>query len=178
MRRLIKHTSLTLLVILLAVSVADCRRKKKKAGTQEEDQGMASMVHVADPRTSAQLVRGFHTVEQNAWRWTMARFTVILRPPGTAAKKGATLLAKFSIPETIITHLKKLTLSTSVGNVELPPETYEKAGDYILTRDVPATAFTGDTITVDFSLDKALPPGEVDQRELGIVISSIGLEAK
>ncbi len=178
MRRLIKNSTLTLLVILLAVSAADCKRKRKKAGTQEEDQGLASMVHMADPRTSSQLVRGFHTVEQNAWRWTMAKFTVILKPPAGASQKGATLLMKFAVPDPVINRLKKVTLTASVGGAQLAPESYDKAGDYVLTRDVPASAFTGETATVDFALDKALPPGDPDQRELGVVVNSIGLEAK
>ena len=35
----------------------------------------------------------------------------------------------------------------------------------------------GDTVRVDFQLDKAIPPGGGDIRELGIVVLSIGLEA-
>jgi hypothetical protein len=33
-------------------------------------------------------------------------------------------------------------------------------------------------VTVDFALDKFLAPGAADQRELGVVVSSIGFEAK
>jgi len=178
MQRLIKNSTLTLLIFSLILSSVDCKRKRKNAGTQEEEAGMASMVHVADPRTAPQLVRGFHTIEQNAWRWTMAKFTVLLRTPATAPTKGATLLVKFSIPDIIITRLKKVTLTPNVGKAELPPESYDKPGDYVLAREVPASAFTGDTVTADFVLDKSLPPGDPDQRELGIVVSAIGLEAK
>ena len=35
-----------------------------------------------------------------------------------------------------------------------------------------------DVVVVDFALDKYLPPGEVEKRELGIIVSTAGLEAK
>lgn len=178
MRRLIRNVSLTLITILLIVSMVNCKRKRKSAGTQEEEQGMASMVHVADPRTSAQLVRGFHAVEQNAWRWTMAKFTVVLKPPAGAATKGATLLMNLVVPDPVINRLTKITLTPSVDGVQLAPETYSKTGDYVLTRDIPASAFKSSIATVDFALDHALPPGDPDQRELGIIVNSVGLEAK
>lgn len=178
MQRLRRNISLILLVILLIVSMADCKRRRKGAGTQEEEQGMASMVHMADPRTSAQLVRGFHTVEQNAWRWTMGKFTVVLKPPTGATARGATLLMNFAVPDPVINRLKTITLTPSVNGVQLTPEAYDKAGDYILTREVPASAFKSSVATVDFVLDRALPPDSTDQRELGIVVNSIGLEAR
>jgi hypothetical protein len=33
-------------------------------------------------------------------------------------------------------------------------------------------------VRVDFELDKAIPPSEKDARELGVVVSKIGLELK
>jgi hypothetical protein len=162
---------------LLAFSALDCKRRKKSA-TREEEQGLVSVVHMADTRAAAQLIRGFHTVEQNAWRWTMAKFTLVLKPPVTAPPKGATLVMKFSVPDPVIARLQKITLSCKIGTTDLGSETYDKAGDFVFSRVVPATALNGETATVDFSLDKALPPGDPDQRELGVVVSSIGLEAK
>jgi hypothetical protein len=38
--------------------------------------------------------------------------------------------------------------------------------------------FTGETVRVDFQLDKAMPPSGADRRELGIIVLSIGLESK
>ena len=56
--------------------------------------------------------------------------------------------------------------------------TYTTAGDHTYSKDVPASALNTDAVTVDFALDKFLPPGTVDQRELGIVVTSIGFESK
>jgi len=36
-----------------------------------------------------------------------------------------------------------------------------------------------EALRIDFKLDKSLPPGTGgDQRELGVIVSSVGLEAK
>lgn len=180
MRRLIETSSIVLLAALL-LSTAACKRSDQKIeleATVEESHDLASMVHAADPRASMQLVKGFHEVEQNAWRWTMANFSVMLRPPVGAAQNGATLELKLAVPEPVIQKLKSVTLSATVEGVPLENETYTKPGDYVYQRDVPAKAFVGDAVSVDFSLDKAIPPGDVDQRELGIVVSSVGLKAK
>jgi hypothetical protein len=139
---------------------------------------MASMLNAADPRASVQLVRGFHAVEQNAWRWTSRSFAVKLRPPTGAGEKGAVLVVKFAVPGIEIEKLKSLTLTASIGSTKLEPETYTRAGDQTYTRDVPAGALRGSAVTVDFELDKAMPPTAQDSRELGIILSTVGFEAK
>lgn len=139
---------------------------------------LAPMVHAADPKAAFQLVKGFHEIEQNAWRWTMREFAVTLRPPAGAAERGAVLRLKFAIPEPVIAKLKMVTLTARAGGAALAPESYSKPGDYVYTREVPGSALAGDAVSVEFSLDKAIPPGEADQRELGVVVTSVGLETK
>lgn len=139
---------------------------------------LAPMVHAADPKAAFQLVKGFYEIEQNAWRWTAREFAVTLRPPARADEKGAVLRLKLTVPEPVIAKLKSVRLSARVGDSLLDPEAYSKPGEYLYTREVPASALGGDAVTVEFTLDKALPPGEVDQRELGIVVTSVGLELK
>jgi hypothetical protein len=180
MRRLIGISILPLALALL-VGAAGCKRRPQKVevqATDEEAQDLETMVHVADPRGSLQLVRGFHDVEQSAWRWTMRKFSVTLRPPAGAAQKGATLQLKFAVPDPVIERLKDITLVANVQGVPLESETCRKPGEYTYTRDVPARAFSGDAVTVDFALDKVLPPSASDNRELGVVVSSVGFEAK
>jgi NAD(P)-dependent dehydrogenase (short-subunit alcohol dehydrogenase family) len=106
------------------------------------------------------------------------QFAVLLKPPAGAEIKGATLVFKFTIPGTVIEQLKPLTLSASVSGTALPPETYSASGDQTYSREVPGTALKGDSVTVEFALDKHLPPQGMDQRELGVVASMIGFEAK
>ncbi len=166
---------------LLVMLAGGCRQPESipiERSPERPASELASIVHMADPRTASQLVRGFHAVEQDAWRWTAGQFDVVLRPPAGAGAKGAILHFRFSIPEPVIAKLGAITLSASVGGVELEPAIYRKAGDYIYTREVPAGVLAGDTVTVEFALDKSLPPGDLDRRELGVVASSVGFEAK
>jgi hypothetical protein len=170
------------LILVLAVALLltpGCRRQRSRATTVEEQSGvLASVVFAADPRTAIQLSKGFHDVEQNAWRWTAGQFNVVLRPPSGAAQKGATLEVKLSVPDTVIQHLKSTTLSAKVGGLALEPQTYTTAGENVYKREIPASVLTGDAVTIEFSLDKFLAAGQVEGRELGIIVLSAGLLSK
>jgi len=173
---------LAVLVVVgsLTLFLGGCRKRERvKVDLTDEGTGqLSSFVHAADPRASIQFVKGFHDIEMNSWRWTMGKFSVTLRPPKDAATKGAVLQLKMSVPDTIIERLKSVSLTAAVNGQKLPPETFSKPGEYVFSRDVPAAALTADSAVVDFTLDKFLPPGQVDQRELGIVVSSVGFEPK
>lgn len=132
------------------------------------------MVQVADPKNTAQLLKGWHAVEQGSWRWTEKQFSVALKPP--AAGRPATLQLKFSLPDALLQRLHSITLSASVNGVALPSETYTQPGAHVYAQSVPANALAGPAVQVDFSLDKALGPDDNDRRELGVVVSSVGLE--
>jgi hypothetical protein len=67
-------------------------------------------------------------------------------------------------------------LSVMVNGKQLDPETITKAGTFKMERMVPAELLKGDVVTVDFALDKFLEAGAVDQRELGLIVSGVGLE--
>lgn len=172
MRRLI-------LAAALAASLACNRNKKVNVEVVEEQStGLASVVHVADPKASIQLVKGFHEIEQNAWRWTMGKFAVTLAPPQGGAQKGANLVLKFSIPEPVADKLKSITLSANVNGTPVAAETFDKSGEHVYSKPVPAAALGGDAVGVEFALDKFFPPGQIDQRELGVVVSTIGFESQ
>jgi hypothetical protein len=178
MRRL--NSGWVLLAAGSLLAAAGCRREQRaiERATVEESPELAAMVHVADPKTSFQLVKGFYALEGNSWRWTAGKFSVVLRAPAGAAENGATLRLKLNVPQPIADKLGALRLSAEAGGVALPPETFPQAGDYEYARDVPARAFRGPSLAINFALDKALPPGDVDQRELGIIAISVGLEPK
>lgn len=137
----------------------------------------ATMLNVFDPRADKQLSKGFFPGDAQG-RWTGRTFSAILKPPPTAARKGAVLLLRFGIPGPSIDVLRSIQVSGVVNGVALAPEEYVKAGEFDYVRDVPAAAFRGGDATVDFSLDKALPPGPIERRELGVVANTIGFEAK
>jgi hypothetical protein len=176
MRRL----ALVVACAALLASVSGCKRQKRARIETIEESGpqLSPVINMADPHASIQLLKGFYDIEQNAWRWTKGSFSVTLRPPMSAVHKGATLEVKFAVPDPVIAKLQSFTLAANVNGTAIPGETFSKAGEYTYSKDVPASAFGPDAVTVEFALDKFLAPGAVDHRELGIVVSSIGFEPK
>jgi hypothetical protein len=168
-----------ILVLSLAIAPAGCRRHRRvTVQTVEEAPALASVVATADPHVIKQLIGGFYGVEQNSWRWTAGRFSVLLRPPRTAAANGAVLQLKFAIPEVALSRLKGVSLSAYVNGTALAPESYRQAGQFIYSRDVPGKLLAGDVARVDFSLDKTIAASAADHRELGVVVSLVGFQPK
>jgi hypothetical protein len=173
-----QHPKLLLAFSLLTLTAA-CRRPDplRLQPTIEEPPALASLIRMADPATATQLLRGFYPVEQNAWRWSAPKFSVVLGAPLSASKKGAGLVLKFSLIDPEIASLKRLTLSAIAGNAALAPETYIESGEHEYRRDVPAAIFSDANINVNFSLDKFFKT-ESDDRQLGLIVTSVALEAK
>ncbi|MCS7023375.1 MAG: hypothetical protein NZV14_01130 [Bryobacteraceae bacterium] len=172
-----------LAVFGLALSVLlspSCNKPKRVRATVsgEDDTGLRSVLHVADPKCAVQLLRGFHEVEGNAWRWTKGRFAVTLRPPYQGEKHGAYLVVRLSVAESTIQRLGSVTLSANVNGHPVPSETYDRTGDFLYRREVPASALQAEAVQVEFSLDKFLAAGQVEDRELGVIVSVIGFEAR
>jgi len=167
----------------LALAVALVSSACKHGGTGAGQTGggtgrLSSVVTMSDPHSAFQLLSGFHSVEAGAWRWTERQFAISLARPLHAKQSGAALFVKLTVPPPTIQTLKSITLSATVGGAALPPETYTVPGDYIYRREVDAQALTSDPVRVDFRLDKAIPPGSVDRRELGVVVLAVGLEPR
>ncbi|MFN0170767.1 MAG: hypothetical protein ACKV22_30470 [Bryobacteraceae bacterium] len=172
--------SLLILVALATLTTPGCKKRDRiRVGQTEEGAvGPASVVHVADTRTEKQLLAGFHSVEQNSWRWTEGRFSVALKPPAGAAQRGAVLEMRFSVSEPVIKKLQTMSLTAKVNGTPLPPETYTQPGEMVFARDLEPALLARDTVKVDFELDRFAKAGEFDSRELGLIVASIGLEAK
>src|SRR5260221_6155459 len=88
----------------------------------------------ATPATTSQLLSGFYEIENEAWRWTAGKFSVRLRPPRQASRKGATLQLKFSVPEVAIAKLKSVGLEATLNGKTLGRETYQHASEVIYSR--------------------------------------------
>ena len=175
MRRLIVAVPL---LALLALTQTDCRHRRNKAAVAEDDGQLLTIVNVADPRAAVQLTRGFYAVEANAWRWAAKDFAVALRRPANAAKHGARLEMKFSLPDAVYSRVGAVTVAAKINQVQLPPATFSMAGAFTYAAEVPASALAADTALVEFTVDKAIPPGDRDQRELALVVLTIGLLPK
>ena len=168
-----------ILVLSLAIAPMGCKRHRRvMVRTVEEAPSLASVVATADPNVAKQLVSGFYGIEQKSWRWTAGRFSVMLRPPRTAAANGAVLQLKFTLPDVALSRMKGVSLSAYVNGTALAPESYTQAGQFIYSRDVPANLLAGDMARVDFSLDKTIAPSAADRRELGVIVSLVGFQPK
>ncbi len=138
---------------------------------------VATMLNISDPRAANQLTSGFYGIEGNG-RWTGRAFSVTLKPPPAASRDGAILLLRFGIPVSSIARLHSIKVSASVNGAPLQPAEFTAAGAFDYERDVPPSALRGGNATVAFTLDKALPPSANEQRELGVVVNTVGFEAK
>jgi hypothetical protein len=168
------------LLLLLALTGAACKGKHSRVTVQNEepDTGprIASTVQMNDPHTAAQLLSGFYAVENNMWRWTAGNFSVQLRTP-LAAQNGATLTLSFTLPDVIVQKLKNIRVTASINGMELKSQQYDTAGPYVFNADVPAALLTGESVKVDFAVDKTMRP-DGDARNLAIIANSVGISPK
>ncbi|MBM3796300.1 MAG: hypothetical protein FJW31_20065 [Acidobacteria bacterium] len=166
---------------LLTGTLAGCKAKRRtRVETVEEEAGpLASVVKMSDPRTAVQLVRGFYGLEQGAWRWTKSEFSVTLRPPNGSAQAGARLEIHLTVPEAVLAKVGGSTaLSCTVGGQALEPKTYSKAGDFAYARDVSPSVLTADAASFDCKVSKFLAAGQVEERELALIVLEAGLVKK
>ena len=173
---------LTIAATLFAISL-NLACSGKHSTTVQNDEGepvanspFVSVLKMSDPSAKDQLAKGFYALEGNAWRWTAGDFSVTLKTPPGAAQKGATLTLALTASDTVLKQVHSQTLAASVGATVLKSEKYVDAGRHTFTADIPASALTGDTVTINFSLDNSLPPA-VDKRALGVIVSSVGIES-
>jgi FkbM family methyltransferase len=138
---------------------------------------MASKVQIADKSTEGQLIRGFYQAEDKSWRWTAGKFTVALKPPEGSREKGAWLVMDFVIPEAGFDKMKGVTMSASVDGAALSPASFATQGKHTYRVEVPPSALTKNAAQVDFSLDRVLSASQYG-RELGLIVTSVGLESK
>lgn len=173
--------ALVMPALMAALLCASCSGDKKTPVKETVEEGppkLLTTINMGDAKAEKQLVSGFYPIEANAWRWTGKDFTVILRPPAGSAAQGANLVFALSIPQVVVDKLHSVTLTASVNGTALAPQTYSQEGQAEYKRDAPAAALTGDSVRIDFHLDKAMPPGNGDMRQLGVIARSVALEAK
>lgn len=174
-----------LLACGLALLLAGCPSNEPELATPQGEaaqsealpDGLLSSVHMGDPRATPQLLDGFYGLEQGVWRWTARKFTVAVQAPAGGAGQETQLEFKFTLPEAVISQLKSVTLTARVNGVEVGSETYQEQGEYVFAKPVPPNQLAGgEAVKVEFEMDRALPPGEADKRELGLVAVSVALK--
>lgn len=154
-----------------------CKRSRRFFQRSDEPI-LTSFVNTADTSKAVQLRQGFYAVEAQSWRWTSKHFQVALAPPRRQAGHPVQLVLRFALPEFIVNDLKSIQLSAVINGFQLAFQTYSQSGQFTYIQDVPPDQLSGDTIFVDFNLDKAVPPSATDHRELGVIVSQVGLVSK
>jgi hypothetical protein len=167
---------------LLILLLASCRpnRDLSQYTVEDKDSNLTAHLRTANPKHAAQLLSGFHQVEQEGWRWVGGRFSVQLKAPFASPKIGAALTLRGNFPDLVHARTGPIRLSARLNEIDLPPYTIQKPGDFAYSADVPAQALAADRIVVAFSTDKSIPPNTFpgDGRELALIIATISLDTK
>lgn len=120
-----------------------------------------------------ELLHGWHAPEGNGWRWTEKRFGLEARLEGAAG--ASAVRVKLFVPAFLLERWTRITLSAAANGVALPPEVYSTPGDALYERRLPTPAALRDPLRLEFWVDSALPPEPSDQRERGVIVTSIEL---
>ncbi|MCX6622826.1 MAG: hypothetical protein NTY38_17525, partial [Acidobacteria bacterium] len=148
----------------------------KTLATRHKPSESASVL-MKDPLAGDRL-RGFHQIEPGGWRWTSRSFSISMASPDPADGKHLRLVFAFYVPDVVAQKLGALTLSGRVAGHELAPSVWEQSGRFTYVRNIEAGWLTAGGNRIDFTLDKALPPGEGDRWELGVIAVSATLEPR
>lgn len=172
-----KYSKFSVTACLFLATLA-CKRPDpiRLEPTIEEPPTVSSVIRMNDPATTGQLVNGFYDLS-DGWRWTGPKFTVALKRPPDASFRGATLTLSCTLPQESINALHQITISSRIAGLDLPPETFTTAGDHTYRRDVPASVFTNDVVTIKFTVDKFIRPPN-DGRALALVVTAIAFSPK
>jgi len=125
---------------------------------------------LAAPPCDFRLLRGWHHLEYDAWRWTERAFS--MEVTAYAPLRPATLRFLFQLPEVVLTSTPALTLSVRVNGTPLVSVIYSTPGEHEYIGSIPA--LDAGVATVEFELDHAIAPTEVDRRELGLLVDLSG----
>jgi hypothetical protein len=125
---------------------------------------------VAAPPSTFRLLRGWHQLEYDAWRWTERSFS--MQVDSYAPLQPATLRFVFQLPEVVFAHASALTLSVRINGMPLTPGIYSQPGEHKYMSPVPP--LNADVATVEFELDRAISPTDLDRRELGLQVDFSG----
>jgi hypothetical protein len=135
----------------------------------------ANTVNMADAAQASQLLSGFYGIEGERSRWTAKSFSVLLKAPPGSERNGAELALKLYIPDVQIRSLGAMTLSADAGGHELPSRSFSQSDEFTYSAHVVAEALRSGFVVVNFRLDKSSAGLNGDARELGVVVTEVGL---
>lgn len=125
-----------------------------------------------------QLVAGIYGVENSDWRWTAGEFSIVLATPRGASTRGADLVCEFAIPDAIMGRTGPVTLTAYLNATEVGAKTYSAAGAQRFSARIPPELIRQSPAVVDFQLDRYIPAGVLEGRELGVIAHTVRLESE
>jgi SAM-dependent methyltransferase len=130
-----------------------------------------------DRLATVTLLEGWHAPEGSGWRWTSRVFEARVRWGGKSLPRLLTL--NIFLPEPLIAFARQqgvpLTLSAELNGRPLALERYLSPGAQAFTRALPASSCRAPDLVFRFSLNCALPPDAGDERERGLIVTSLSV---
>jgi tRNA (mo5U34)-methyltransferase len=115
------------------------------------------------PHYGVRLLEGWHPLEQNSFRWTERRFSVELKRSPLVNASTFRFDFRIAFPGPVILNVK-------VNGFALPPATYIAEGEHSYVAKLPRQALKDTSIRIDFEVDKCVPGGTLDERELALLV--------
>jgi len=159
--------------------VLDSRQPAPPEPPWARSRAMLPYLHMGDIRSRAQLVSGWYTIEDGAWRWMAPEAEAALRPlPGQAVQFELQL---FFPPDFMRRAGSPVTVSVMLNGKPFTSAMYFEPGGHTVAKRVPpellGELFTWPTTHVSIRVNPYIPPNATDQRALGAVVQGLGFVA-
>jgi hypothetical protein len=137
---------------------------------------MLSYLHLGDIHSRAQLVSGWYTIEDGAWRWMAPEAEATLRPlPDQAVQFELQL---FFPPDFMRRAGSPVTVSVMLNGKPFTSAMYYEPGGHTVAKRIPpellGELLTWPTTHVSIRVNPYVPPSATDQRALGAVVQGLG----
>jgi len=133
-----------------------------------------SFINTGDVRAKPQLISGWHSIEDGAWRWTAKEAQAVLATPRDLP---VNFEMRLYFPDE---HMQRaggpVTVAILLDGKPLVQETYTVPGPHTILKTVPAAWLSKPTTSVTIRLNRAVGPSDSDRRELGIVVRGLGFQ--
>jgi hypothetical protein len=137
---------------------------------------LLSYLHLGDIRSRAQLVSGWYTIEDGAWRWMAPEAEATLRPlTGQAVQFELQL---FFPPDFMRRAGSPVTVSVMLNGKPFTSAMYFEPGGHTVAKRIPPELLGESPTHVSIRVNPYIPPSATDLRALGAVVQGLGFVAE
>jgi hypothetical protein len=181
-RRAISCFALLLAATMGCADLKHRRNPQPEVISNEDAAQIQPVVHshsftMRNADATRQLAAGVYGVENSDWRWTAGEFSVVLATPRGASTHGAGLVFEFFIPDGNLHRTGPVTLTAYLNEQEIGTTTYTAPGGHRFSAAISPELVKQSPVVIDFHLDRCVPRGVLDIRELGVVALTVSLSA-